>query len=68
MATYEAHTCPEEDDTVYIPQHAKDIPQVFTTEDGFCKHREDNLHCFCWWKEESCCSCGHISQHEEVTS
>ncbi len=41
----------------YQPQSAKDIPQVFTVEEGFCKDREDNLHCNCWWDGKPCCGC-----------
>jgi len=49
-------------DNVYKPQSAKDIPQVFTAEEGFCKVREDNLHCECWWECMNCCSCGHVPE------
>lgn len=46
-----------EDSNLYQPQSAKDIPQVFKEEDGFCKVREDNLHCVCWWDDKPCCAC-----------
>lgn len=50
--------CPDKHN-FYVPQSAKDIPQVFDVEEGFCKVREDNLHCVCWWDEMKCCACGH---------
>jgi len=52
------------DNSVYEPQSAKDIPQVFDKDEGFCEKREDNLHCNCWWDSESpCCGCGYNGGH-----
>ncbi len=51
-------SCPNKH--IYKPQSAKDIPQVFEEDDGFCRVREDNLHCLCWWDSNDipCCACG----------
>ena len=54
--------CP--DKHTYLPQSARDIPQINTAQDGFCQVREDNLHCSCWWNEgkpsdKPCCACGY---------
>lgn len=51
------------DSHIYEPQSAKDIPQVFSKDEGFCESREDNLHCVCWWEEKPCCACGYDPPH-----
>lgn len=58
-------SCP--DKNIYQPQSAKDIPQVFSIDEGFCKDREDNLHCNCWWDTEDkpCCACGYNGGKED---
>ena len=58
------------DSHIYEPQSAKDIPQVSSAEEGFCKIREDNLHCLCWWNEgekadKPCCACGYLKDDNE---
>lgn len=59
--------CP---DNTYKPQSAKDIPQVYSENEGFCEVREDNLHCECWWNNgevavDPCCACGYIGEEND---